>query len=179
MRVHEPVDLWDINFCTHGFRGSSYYWHPQILRPRDLFYRTDCTHSSKIIPNACHTVEYITRQSLVESGLITNVLTSMKYQSNVLFLNWKNHNRPKVMCPKSSQQISKLGYEVETWSYALEWKMSVPLRAFYRRAKSLYTSRPVRYLLHCRVRHNWMCFYSLVKIHNYIWKNKTFFSPSF
>ena len=66
------------------------------------------------------------------------------------------------MCPKSSQQISKLGYEVETWSYALEWKMSVPLRAFYRRAKSLYTSRPVRYLLHCRVRHNWMCFYSII-----------------
>ena len=48
-RMHKPVDLWDITFCTRRFWGSKYYWHLQILRPRALFYRTDCTRRSKFL----------------------------------------------------------------------------------------------------------------------------------
>ena len=97
--------------------------------------------------------------------LIFIQLNIYDYQSNVLFLNWKHHNRPKLMCPKFSQQISKLGYEVETWSYALEWKMSVPLRAFYRRRAKVITHKS-RGEVSNRARHNWMmCFYSLLKIY--------------
>ena len=49
---HKPVDLWDITFWSHWFWGSKYYWHPWILRPRALFYRTDCTSRSKFIMHA-------------------------------------------------------------------------------------------------------------------------------
>ena len=48
-RVHKPADLWDITFCTHWFWGFSYYVHLLILKPRALFYRTDCTCRSKFL----------------------------------------------------------------------------------------------------------------------------------
>ena len=57
--VHKPVDLQNITFCTRGFLGSKYYWHPQILRPRALFYRTDCTCRSKFLTHTMY-LGYIT-----------------------------------------------------------------------------------------------------------------------
>ena len=51
-RMHELVDLWDITFCNRGFLGPKYYWHLQILRPRALFYKTDCTRRSKFLTHA-------------------------------------------------------------------------------------------------------------------------------
>ena len=51
--VHKPVDLRNITFCTSGFQGPKYYWHLlQILRPRALFYRTDCSRRSKALKHA-------------------------------------------------------------------------------------------------------------------------------
>ena len=146
-REHEPVDLWDINFCTHGFRGSSYYWHPQILRPRDLFYRTDCIHSSKIIPNACHTVKYITRQSLVESGLITNVLTSMIINRMFYFWTEKTITDRKSCVPNPHSKLAN--WDTKWKRDRTPWNGRCPYRwelSIGEEPKSLYISRPVRYI---------------------------------
>ena len=73
--MHELVDLWDITFCNRGFLGPKYYWHLQILRPRALFYKTDCTRRSKFLTHAlnmCHlgietcTVHLISAQTSLE-----------------------------------------------------------------------------------------------------------------
>ena len=49
----KPKDLLGITFGTHRFWGfSTMYMHPKILRPRALFYRTDCTPSFKFITHA-------------------------------------------------------------------------------------------------------------------------------
>ena len=50
-RVNKPIDLWDNTFCIRGLWVSKNYWHPRILRPRTLFYRTDCTPRSKFLIN--------------------------------------------------------------------------------------------------------------------------------
>ena len=143
-------------FAPADFEAFSTIETRRFLRPRALFYRTDCTRRSKFLMHAlvvyhetkpiwirvkdkCFEIKVYLwspndwSEKLNLYNWISILNNIYDYHSNVLFLSWKHHNRPKVMCPKSSQQISKLGYEVETWSYALEWKMSVPLRAFYRR----------------------------------------------
>ena len=54
-RMHKPVHLWDITFYTRRFWGSKYLLlvhHPQLLKPRALFYRTDCTRRSKFLTHA-------------------------------------------------------------------------------------------------------------------------------
>ena len=51
-RMQELVDLWDTTFCDRGFLGSKYYLYLQILRPRALFYKADCTRRSKFLTNA-------------------------------------------------------------------------------------------------------------------------------
>ena len=60
-RVHEPAYLWDITFCTRWFWGFWYYVHPLVLRPRALFYRTDCTRRSKFLTHALGHVDTIFR----------------------------------------------------------------------------------------------------------------------
>ena len=39
--MFQPVDLWDVTFCTCWFLGFNYHWKQSILRPRGLFNRTD------------------------------------------------------------------------------------------------------------------------------------------
>ena len=54
-RVHEPIDIWDITFCTLRFCGSSYYWHLRIGRglAQSSLLCIEQTHLWIQISNAC------------------------------------------------------------------------------------------------------------------------------
>jgi hypothetical protein len=52
VQLHEPIDLWDVIFCTCRFLDFKYY----VLAPADFEakYRTDCTRRSKFLTHALY-----------------------------------------------------------------------------------------------------------------------------
>ena len=75
--VQQPIDLWDIAFCTRRCWGSNYCWHPQIFRLRAIFFRTHSTCKSTFLTHAMYLHKFCPK--IHTTKCTTNISSKLKY----------------------------------------------------------------------------------------------------